>query len=345
MTKLTLHFSRERSLFYFFMFYKSNQLSFRKWLNYKLKDSLFLKKNGNRTYIWHNNDEFKIIFKKIKTKTQSDKKFLDKLSATLDKEWKFLRPFITTGRQIKNIKEFKKYYNCVIRWWSAMSIIFYIPDLKGVKEDLKEKAIVLRQGGEKFSDKMDEVFFSYWQKNYPDFSRYKYVVTPEEAVLIDKHSLPLKKLREIKNRLKGFGLFNGKIFLEKDLMKELVRKKIKLEKEIKSNKIINLKGVGVLKISPVRGKVRLVIEKKDIGNLKNNEILVAEMTSPDFLPAIVKSKAIITNEGGMLCHAAIVARELKKPCVIGTKIATKVLHDGDLVEVDADKGVVKILKL
>jgi phosphoenolpyruvate synthase/pyruvate phosphate dikinase len=55
-------------------------------------------------------------------------------------------------------------------------------------------------------------------------------------------------------------------------------------------------------------------------------------------------KGFVTNEGGLLSHAAIVARELKKPCIIGTKIATKVLKDGDLVEVNADTGVVTILK-
>jgi len=54
--------------------------------------------------------------------------------------------------------------------------------------------------------------------------------------------------------------------------------------------------------------------------------------------------AIITDEGGITCHAAIVSRELGIPCIIGTKIATKVLKDGDIVEVDAGKGVVKIIK-
>ena len=54
--------------------------------------------------------------------------------------------------------------------------------------------------------------------------------------------------------------------------------------------------------------------------------------------------AIVTNQGGITSHAAIVSRELNIPCIIGTKIATKVLRDGDLVEVDANKGVVKIIK-
>ncbi|TSC78406.1 MAG: pyruvate, water dikinase [Parcubacteria group bacterium Gr01-1014_29] len=57
-----------------------------------------------------------------------------------------------------------------------------------------------------------------------------------------------------------------------------------------------------------------------------------------------KAGAFIIDAGGILSHAAIVARELKKPCVIGTKIATKVLKNGDLVEVDADNGIVKIIK-
>ena len=68
------------------------------------------------------------------------------------------------------------------------------------------------------------------------------------------------------------------------------------------------------------------------------------MTRPEFVHLMRTAKGIITDEGGIACHAAIVSRELGKPCIIGTKIATKVLKDGDLVEVDANKGIVKILK-
>jgi len=68
------------------------------------------------------------------------------------------------------------------------------------------------------------------------------------------------------------------------------------------------------------------------------------MTHPEFLPMMRKAVAFVTDEGGITCHAAIVAREMKRPCIIGTKNATKVLKDGDMVEVDAEKGIVKILK-
>ncbi|MBU1031264.1 MAG: hypothetical protein KKB65_08575, partial [Nanoarchaeota archaeon] len=74
------------------------------------------------------------------------------------------------------------------------------------------------------------------------------------------------------------------------------------------------------------------------------EIIFTGMSTPDFVPLIKKAAAIVTDEGGVLCHAAIISRELKKPCIVGTKIATQVFKDGDLVEVDANKGVVKKLK-
>src|SRR3989338_1885385 len=65
------------------------------------------------------------------------------------------------------------------------------------------------------------------------------------------------------------------------------------------------------------------------------------MTDPSYLPIMKRALAFVTNEGGVLCHAAIVARELKKPCIIGTKHATHIFKDGDLVEVDAIQGIIK----
>ena len=74
--------------------------------------------------------------------------------------------------------------------------------------------------------------------------------------------------------------------------------------------------------------------------MQKGEVLVTEMTTPDFVPAMKKAVAIITNTGGMTCHAAIVSRELGVPCIVGTKNATSVLHDGQLITVDAVMGKV-----
>ena len=94
----------------------------------------------------------------------------------------------------------------------------------------------------------------------------------------------------------------------------------------------------------VKGKVVIHQSWTDTTKLNKNEILVTGMTNPQMVPFIKKASAIITDEGGITCHASIISREMKKPCITGTKNATQVLKNGDLVEVDANKGIVKILK-
>ena len=94
----------------------------------------------------------------------------------------------------------------------------------------------------------------------------------------------------------------------------------------------------------VSGSVKIILGEADFAKVSSGDIVVASMTRPDYVFILEKCSAIITNEGGITCHAAIIAREMKKPCIIGTKIATQILRDGDLVEIDAHEGVVKILK-
>ncbi len=94
----------------------------------------------------------------------------------------------------------------------------------------------------------------------------------------------------------------------------------------------------------VQGKVRVITSPHEADQLAEGEILVVEMTSPDYLVAMKRAAAIVTNEGGITSHAAIVARELKVPCIVGTKHATRVFATGDLVEVDAEIGEVRKIR-
>lgn len=94
----------------------------------------------------------------------------------------------------------------------------------------------------------------------------------------------------------------------------------------------------------VKGRVSVVINTSQFHKVKKGDILVSFMTRPEYLPIMGLASAFVTDEGGLTSHAAIVAREMNKPCIIGTKIATKVLKDGDVVEVDANAGVIRILK-
>ena len=111
----------------------------------------------------------------------------------------------------------------------------------------------------------------------------------------------------------------------------------------RKNDVEEFKG-NIARQGVVRGIVKIVTSNNDLSKVRPGNILVSQFTRPDYLSAIKKSAAIITNDGGITCHAAITAREFNKPCVIGTKIATQVLHDGDVVEVDANRGIIKVLK-
>lgn len=91
------------------------------------------------------------------------------------------------------------------------------------------------------------------------------------------------------------------------------------------------------------GTVRIVLGPKDLSKMKKGDVLVAIATDPDVVPGMKIASAIVTEQGGVTSHAAIVSRELGVPCVIGTKIATKWLKNGDRVEVDATKGIVRKL--
>jgi pyruvate,water dikinase len=100
-----------------------------------------------------------------------------------------------------------------------------------------------------------------------------------------------------------------------------------------------IKGIGV---SPghASGTVKVIVNVKDISRFQKGEILVTEMTTPDWVPAMKIASAVVTNLGGKTCHAAIVSRELGVPCIVGTEKATTVLKDREVVTVDGQRGLV-----
>ena len=121
----------------------------------------------------------------------------------------------------------------------------------------------------------------------------------------------------------------------------------RLEEEgIKSlyiGEVSEIKG-SIANMGKVTGKVKIITLNswaKDVADVARGDILVAVSTKPDYIVAMERAAAFVTDEGGITCHAAIVSREMNKPCIVGTSIATSVLRDGDLVEVDAEKGIVR----
>lgn len=107
------------------------------------------------------------------------------------------------------------------------------------------------------------------------------------------------------------------------------------------DRVLEITGTGA-SLGTAIGKVKVCLTTQSLPKLAPGDILVASMTRPEYLPAMKKAAAFITDEGGMTCHAAIVAREMGKPCVIGTGNASQILHDGDIVEIKGAHGVVII---
>ncbi len=104
-----------------------------------------------------------------------------------------------------------------------------------------------------------------------------------------------------------------------------------------------LKGICA-SAGKARGRVSIILSLSDFGKFKDGDVLVSVGTNPSMVPLMKRAAAIVTDQGGLTCHAAIVSRELGVPCVVATKAASKALRDGDVVEVDASEGVVRKIK-
>ncbi|MBU0472166.1 MAG: hypothetical protein KKF65_06055, partial [Nanoarchaeota archaeon] len=93
-----------------------------------------------------------------------------------------------------------------------------------------------------------------------------------------------------------------------------------------------------------KGKAKIVLKDTDFSKLKQGDILVVISTGPDYVPIMKKSAAIIAEEGSITSHVSVISREFRIPCIVGVDYITNILKDGDLVEVDADKGIIRKIK-
>lgn len=271
----------------------------------------------------------------------------------------------------------KKYGWMNIRWWNGQpwnekDVIARLKDelKKSYQEALgkeKQRALnqkqlildILRQG--QFSEKERALIKSTQENTYLKTYRTDllceagFLAYPLFLAIAQNLGLSYKELlnctfKEIKSFLQGKSIDKKKIkqrsqnviyIVAPGIEKVIIKKKPTLEiAKIKSDKI---KG-QIACLGVAESAVKVVKSKSDFKKIKMGDILVCSMTTTDYVPILKKVSGIITDEGGITCHAAIVSRELNIPCIIGTKIATKVLRDGQLVEVNANRGIIRILK-
>lgn len=212
-----------------------------------------------------------------------------------------------------------------------------------ILERMLQKAVIYRDFADTIRQKLNFKLIPF----YEDIGK-RIGLSREEVTLLTDNEI-IYSLSENKDLVKEIVKKRKKAFLliqdgKKQIVysgEEAIKKaeQIKLYPQIKNKKI---EGIVASK-GDVKGTVKIVFTNKDLGKIKEGDIIVTTMTRQDFVPYLRKAKAIVTNEGGMGCHAAIIARELKVPCIVGTKIGTQILKDNDLIEVDGTNGIIRKL--
>jgi len=170
------------------------------------------------------------------------------------------------------------------------------------------------------------------------------VIKQEQQKLPDEDVLKLAKLAILIEKHYGmpqdieWAKENGSIYIVQSRPVTAIKEQAKEEEP-------EIKAPAILEGSPASpglasGPVKILMNPTEIDRVDSGDILVAEMTTPDFVPAMKRAAAIVTNRGGRTSHAAIVSRELGIPCVVGTHEATKLLHNEQVITVDGSHGKV-----
>ena len=339
--KLQKYVTREHSLF-FWMMWNLDAIEYTKpWVGYDLKYVLFKSEGpANKMSTWYDHDELDPYTNNVAENFRKHPAFFERNKKEYLKYWEKLFPYISKKRKIKNIQELKEYFSNLLYWWGPMANLFMLQEKKDIPKHIFDEAQKLRERTQEYSDMEDEVYIAFMKENYPQYSDVAMVLLPEEVFQLDKKQLSNDQLKIIRKRLEGYFIFGKEIYSLNELDTFLQKSNMVLSEET-FDSLNELKGMSSYN-GQVKGKVRIILNKAQFNQFKAGEILVTEMTSPDFVPILKKASGIITDEGGIMCHAAIISRELKIPCVVGTKVATQVLKDGDEVEVNADNGTVTL---
>lgn len=286
---------------------------------------IFERKNGV-VYYWYDK---KGMDWKIKEAGKFDKEIMKKEVIDAYDEIKE----IIVDEKALNLTELKKFLEKVKKAWTWLDCMWWMIEYYDKNKMPMEDILEVRKKTEYFIPGLIASIRKSIKK-IPEINK-EFI----DVILIEEILSGKTPSEEILKRRKESYIFTNKRFYESfEKIEEDFRLKIEFEKQ--ENK--ELKGQIAFK-GKVIGIVNIIKNREDLKRFKINEILVASTTTPDFLPAMRKAGAIISEHGGAICHASITSRELKIPCIVGVKEATKILQEGDLIEVDANIGIIKLL--
>ncbi len=279
---------------------------------------------------------FEWIRNELKNQLKNDQEFVQKLVK------KYLEIYGKSKDSLKKEKTFsyEELVAFIQNYWEGWRIYEALYFLAEVVQEDSEDFRLIKEAFEltdNTGDKGDQAMRKSLERCFPELGELSSVLLIEE--IFSKNTPPRI---ELEKRMKKYFYADDRLFIDKtrEDIEGIFGIKIN-NNEVRNSQEFN-GDVGFP--GKVIGVVHKIMSYSKAKELKEGEILVTAMTTPEFLPALKKASAFITDEGGIVSHAAIVAREMKKPCIVGTRIATRILKDGDLIAIDANKGVIKILK-
>lgn len=318
------------------LFIETHLVSFRKFFNFRGFSIVFFYVRPDGNVVFHRSgSEYDEFSAKVGKRFLCDLKFAKKTASTLIKMTDDIHKFIKKNKTRDDFFNNREYFFKLYRDFFAFHQGVHWPG-----------EYLLQNRNPSNAKKVDKL-----KKIFDQAYKYNEIVVPNVEKYFSKLRISGFSWDEM-NNIASDKKFPGRrsiILLNKQTSIVPNNEARRLDKAIKDNYeryLRSLKKIQGLSVSPglVTGRVRLVEDLRDLKYCRKGDILVVTQTRPQYNMFIKKVKAIVTNEGGFLCHASILAREFRIPCIVGTKNATRILEYGDLVEVDADKGIVRILK-
>jgi len=354
---------------------KKGEVKLKKIFNYYETYAEYVDAPGFFFQIYLSDEAKKELFQKLIDKSEEEKNEIFNFLFSSYKKTNFERFLFLISKNLKNKKEHQKIADKF--YWLIHDYIGDIVDLKYVKDKVKEFENDKKTMGLYIQGAIDRVKkIKKIKKELPvDIFRridmiqqILYLYNERKKEVLNKVNIYLRRIMEYRfpnisvSKIRDYYQITSEEIirlLKGEKVKELDRRNKKWVYLIKNGVITSgsekyfflmskQKKIKILKGTPassgkIKGRVNLILNISHIYKFKKGDILVAPFTNLNYLPIMSKARAILTETGGLTSHATIASRELKKPCIVNIKNLIQVLKDGDLVEVDANHGIIKIL--
>jgi len=314
--------SRENSLIGIQAWNIGENIELANWIKIVPVQYCFINNNGVTTLYYEDRD-YSAFHEEICNSIIKEN-FLLKLEEDLLKNAREAKRIIESDSHIKD--DILTLYKILINCWPMTTITYEATTSNQITPDSKiiDKISEMRKTYGEALYEIEDSTLEIIAEVFPQIKGFESVVGIEE---IENEQFPT--LDALEERKKHYIFFDGKLIENKSVSEFLDENNLELPSDSQGSKIegrVAMQGM-------VMGRVKKIFTQYDVEKINVGDILVAPMTTPDHI--------FVTDEGGITCHAAIIAREFKKPCIVGTENATRVLNDNDLVLVDAYKGTVE----